>query len=95
MIKLIAYLGNYGAEYNLTRHNVAWFFADSMPWANKLYWQNKFKGQFSSCTPEELAVWACETGIAAKKDGSPVHIPEEAPEHLYFIKPETYMNLSG
>lgn len=95
MIKLIAYLGNYGAEYNLTRHNVAWFFADSMPWAGKLYWQSKFKGQFASCTPAELAQWACDAGVAAKKDGSPVLVPEEAPDHIYFIKPETYMNLSG
>ena len=95
MIKLIAYLGNYGNEYKLTRHNVAWFFADSMPWAGKLNWQNKFKGRLASCTLTELAQWACDTGVASKKDGSPVHIPEEAPEHIYFLKPETYMNLSG
>ena len=30
-----------------------------------------------------------------KKDGSPALVPEEAPSHIYFLKPQTYMNLSG
>ena len=33
--------------------------------------------------------------ICSKKDGSPVLVPEEAPAHIYFLKPMTYMNLSG
>ena len=31
MIKLVAFLGNYGREYEKTRHNVAWYFEDSLP----------------------------------------------------------------
>ena len=81
MIKLVAFLGNYGREYEKTRHNVAWFFEDSLPFANRLNWQNKFKGEISSCTPQELAQWACDTKICSKKDGSPVLVPEEAPAH--------------
>lgn len=95
MIKLVAFLGNYGAEYNLTRHNVAWFFSDSLPWADKFSWQTKFKGQIASCAPSDLAAWACDAGVASKKDGTPVIVPEEAPDKIYFLKPETYMNLSG
>lgn len=94
MIKLVAFLGNYGREYEKTRHNVAWQFADSLPFANKLYWQSKFKGNYAVVEPEQLAQWCADSGILSKKDGSPVIIPEEM-EKVYFLKPETYMNLSG
>ena len=95
MIQLVAFLGNYGKEYEKTRHNVAWFFEDSLPFAGKLSWQRKFKGQFASITPQELSEWACDCKICSKKDGTPVLVPEQSPEHIYFLKPETYMNLSG
>lgn len=95
MIKLVAFLGNYGKEYEKTRHNVSWYFEDSLPFAGKLSWQNKFKGEIASFTPQELSQWACDTKICSKKDGSPVLVPEEAPSHIYFLKPLTYMNLSG
>lgn len=95
MIKLVAFLGNYGKEYEKTRHNVSWYFEDSLPFAAKLSWQNKFKGELASFTPAELAQWACDTKICSKKDGSPVLVPEETPAHIYFLKPLTYMNLSG
>ena len=95
MIKLVAFLGNYGKEYEKTRHNVSWYFEDSLPFANRLSWQSKFKGEIASFTPAELSQWACDTKICTKKDGSPVLVPEEAPAHIYFLKPMTYMNLSG
>ena len=95
MIKLVAFLGNYGKEYEKTRHNVSWYFEDSLPFAGKLSWQSKFKGEIASFTPAELSQWACEAKICSKKDGSPVLVPEEAPAHIYFLKPMTYMNLSG
>ena len=95
MIKLVAFLGNYGKEYDKTRHNVAWYYEDSLPFANKLSWQSMFNGEIASLTPTELAQWACDTKICSKKDGSPVLVPEEAPDHIYFLKPMTYMNLSG
>ncbi len=95
MIKLVAFLGNYGKEYEKTRHNVSWYFADSLPFANKLSWQNKFKGEIASCTPDELALWARDCKICSTKEGEPVRVPEEAPAHIYFLKPLTYMNLSG
>ena len=69
MIKLVAFLGNYGSEYSGTRHNVAWQFADSLACLSSVNWQKKFKGLFASKTVEGRQV--------------------------YFLKPETYMNLSG
>ena len=95
MIKLVAFLGNYGQEYEKTRHSVSWFYEDSLPFAGRLSWQSKFKGEIASFSPAELAQWACDYKIASKKDGSPVLVPEEAPAHIYFLKPMTYMNLSG
>ena len=95
MIKLVAFLGNYGSEYDKTRHNVAWYYADSLPFAEKLIFQSKFKGEFASASPTEISQWACEYKICSKKDGSPVLVSEEAPSHIYFLKPFTYMNLSG
>ena len=95
MIKLVAFLGNYGKEYEKTRHNVSGYFEDSLPFASRLSWQNKFKGEIASFTPAELSQWACDTKICSKKDGSPVLVPDEAPSHIYFLKPLTYMNLSG
>ena len=86
MIKLVAFLGNYGREYEKTRHNVAWYFADSLPFASHLSWQSKFKGEITSLTPQELSAWACDAKICS---------PQEAPAHIYFLKPMTYMNLSG
>ena len=87
MIKLVAFLGNYGKEYEKTRHNVSWYFEDSLPFAGKLSWQNKFKGELATLTPQELSQWACDTKICSKKDGSPMLVPEEAPAHIYFLKP--------
>lgn len=95
MIELVAFLGNYGREYEKTRHNVAWYFEDSLPFASKLNWQNKFKGEIASITPLELSNFACDEKICSTKEGLPVKVPEDAPSHIYFLKPQTYMNLSG
>ncbi|MBO5236748.1 MAG: aminoacyl-tRNA hydrolase [Spirochaetaceae bacterium] len=70
MITLVAFLGNYGSKYSGNRHNVAWQFADSLPFAHKLNWQHKFKGSYAS-------------------------LDNLGQERVYFLKPETYMNLSG
>lgn len=95
MIKLVAFLGNYGSEYEHTRHNVAWQFASQLPFYNKLSFQQKFKGDYAVVETQKLAEWFSETGMYAKKDGSVANIPENAPDKIYFLKPLTYMNLSG
>lgn len=73
-ISLVVFLGNYGEEYKMTRHNAAWLFASSLDFFQNLSWQRKFKGQ-----------WA--------KLGFPGTDGKERP--VYFLMPETYMNLSG
>jgi len=47
VIKLYAFLGNYGREYAGNRHNVAWHFLESLPFFPELLWERKFKGRFA------------------------------------------------
>lgn len=81
-ISLVAFLGNYGREYENTRHNVAWLFEKSLSFSGKLNWQSKFKGQFCKIDRSLLV------GENQLKD-------DLIGESVYFLKPETYMNLSG
>lgn len=96
MISLVAFLGNYGREYKGTRHNTAWNFADELPYQNAFNWQTKFKGQYASIDTSSFVDIAVRSyPDLAGKDGNPPVLPKDAPEKLYFLKPETYMNLSG
>ena len=69
MIKLVVGVGNPGAEYELTRHNVAWILFEFCPFTEGGAWKSKFKGQYLDATVNG--------------------------EKVYFLKPDTYMNLSG
>lgn len=95
MIQLIAYLGNYGREYAGTRHNVAWLFEQSLPFSSQISWQNKFKADFSSVDTETLVSWLCDLSLLKRRDDGSLPLPDNAPKKLYFLKPLTYMNLSG
>ena len=95
MISLVAFLGNYGREYEQTRHNVAWQFAESLPFYQKFSWQEKFKGDYAVAEPAALAEWFQQTGLLTTKDGGAAPLPKNAPDKIYFLKPLTYMNLSG
>lgn len=95
MIKLVAFLGNYGEEYRNSRHNVAWQFAAQLPFYDKFYFQGKFKGDYAAAETRTLAGWMAETGALTTKDGGVPRVPDDAPEKIYFLKPLTYMNLSG
>ena len=88
MIRLVAFLGNYGRTYENTRHNAAWLFADSLPFAHRLSWQHKFKGAFCSLDASRLASWADEYHLGTSN-------ARTASDAIYFLKPETYMNASG
>ena len=89
MISLVAFLGNYGREYEKTRHNAAWIFEEALPFASKLNWQSKFKGQYAVMDRDvirEMSESIC---------GKSIKCAAAASEKVYFLKPETYMNLSG
>ncbi len=95
MIKLVAFLGNYGREYEKTRHNVAWQFAQSLPFYSRLSWQEKFKGEFCAVDMKNLASYFFETNLLSTKDGNPPRVLDDFPEKIFFLKPLTFMNLSG
>ncbi len=68
-ISLVAALGNPGAKYERTRHNIAWQMIEKLPYYHELDWTAKFKGEF-----------------ALRRFGD---------EPVFFLKPSTFMNLSG
>ncbi|MDR2176686.1 MAG: aminoacyl-tRNA hydrolase [Treponema sp.] len=80
MIDLVVFLGNPGREYARNRHNAAWLFAERLPFYASLVWRNKFKGLYACLESNRLG-----GGIAGQ--------PE--PRKLHFLKPETFMNVSG
>ena len=95
MFRLVAFLGNYGEEYKNSRHNAAWQFASQLPFYDKFSFQSKFKGDYVAVETRTLAEWMGETGVFTTKEGGSPRVPESAPEKIYFLKPLTYMNLSG
>ena len=53
LIKLYAFLGNYGHEYSGNRHNVAWQFLEALPFYGELKWDHKFKGRYATRETKE------------------------------------------
>ncbi len=47
MIRLVAFLGNPGIEYSMTRHNIAWLLAEAGGYLDSLSWQKKFSGYYA------------------------------------------------
>ena len=95
MIQLVAFLGNYGREYENSRHNTAWLFEKSLPFSNKFSWQSKYKSDFCAVDYEAFALWLKDAGLIKVHQDGTLAVPKDAPKKLYFIKPMTYMNLSG
>ncbi|MBQ4237571.1 MAG: aminoacyl-tRNA hydrolase [Treponema sp.] len=95
MIQLIAFLGNYGREYEQTRHNVAWLFESSLPFSSKISWSQKYKAEFCAVDYDVFAKWLCDAGLIKARDDGSLPVPSDAPKKIYFMKPLTYMNLSG
>lgn len=95
MIQLVAFLGNYGREYENTRHNAGWIFERNLSFASKLNFQNKYKAEFCAVDYETVVKWLCDAGLAKLRSDGSLPIPDGAPSKLYFMKPLTYMNLSG
>ncbi len=57
MIRLYAFLGNYGREYAGNRHNAAWLFLESLPFYDELRWERKFKGRFATRETDAGRTW--------------------------------------
>lgn len=95
MIRLAAFLGNIGSSYAKNRHNTAWQFASALPFYGELSWQQKFKGEYAVLTFAEFAEKAKKYFPSLlNKEGNLV-TPKNPPDKIYFLKPGTFMNLSG
>lgn len=70
-IRVVVALGNFGAKYALTRHNIAWQMMEFLSFYHELDWQEKFRGVYAT------------------------YLETQRMEKIYFLKPMTYMNLSG
>ena len=57
VIRLYAFLGNFGREYSGHRHNVAWHFLESLPFYGELRWERKFKGRFATRETDTGRTW--------------------------------------
>lgn len=95
MIRLAAFLGNHGSQYEKTRHNVAWQFAAALPFCAELRWQEKFKGEWTCMEFPLFAKIAAESFPQILNAEGELPLPKSAPEKIYFLKPHTFMNLSG
>jgi PTH1 family peptidyl-tRNA hydrolase len=69
MVRICAFLGNVGREYERNRHNVAWQFLDASSASAGLSWSRKHRGRVAQAERGGARVW--------------------------FLKPETFVNLSG
>ena len=85
MIELVGFFGNPGKEYSQNRHNVGFLLAEKLPFHNVLSWQKKFKGLYAAMDRSRLIEFLPGEFSA----------PPEAASRLHFVKPQTYMNLSG
>ena len=85
MIQLVAFLGNYGKEYEKTRHNTAWQFADSLPFYSRLNWSNKFQGQIASLDYSEFVNLASNAYSELSKNGEGPNVPKNAPSKIFFL----------
>ncbi|MDR0730461.1 MAG: aminoacyl-tRNA hydrolase [Treponema sp.] len=103
MLDLVVFLGNPGREYERNRHNAAWLFAECLPFSASLLWREKFKG-FYACLESGLVDGYSSAGGPVGE--SPPAVPESEAAHggpprkppsrkLHFLKPKTFMNVSG
>lgn len=85
-IKLIAGLGNPGAEYAHTRHNAGFWLIDELAWAwnTRLKEEKKFFGEVARVTRPEGEIWLLKPNTFMNRSGQAV----AALASFYKIKPE-------
>ena len=88
-IKLIVGLGNPGREYEHTRHNAGFWFADELAWQWKAAFkeEKKFFGEVARVARPEGDVWLLKPNTFMNRSGQAV----AALAQFYKIKPEEIM----
>jgi len=85
MLELAVFLGNPGREYSRNRHNAGFLLAERFPFNAALSWQKKFSSSYTSMERSRLQAYISDDLLPMTETEGRIH----------FIKPETYMNLSG
>ena len=93
MLHLVVFLGNPGAEYARNRHNAGWMLAEALPFFSVLNWEKKFKSLYT-CLNDICKLFPNELPRSIQDDLLE-SVPVTQSGKLHFIKPQTYMNLSG
>jgi PTH1 family peptidyl-tRNA hydrolase len=94
MIELVAFLGNKGFQYAKNRHNAAWLLANELPFSSNLSWREKFHGEYASLDGIVLEKYLTEN-ISLDDEKSLLQKKIKFADKIHFIKPNTFMNLSG
>lgn len=99
MIRLFAFLGNYGREYAGNRHNVAWQLLSSLPPAQGLGWERKFKGKAAFMDIPEGRIWLLMPETYMNNSGESVaelaRFYRIAPEEIMAVHDELEMPLGN
>ncbi|MDR3302226.1 MAG: aminoacyl-tRNA hydrolase [Spirochaetaceae bacterium] len=90
---MLVFLGNPGSVYAKNRHNAGRFLAERFSFP--LYWTNKFKGLFSSLPGGAFTSEFVAETEAPYLDRLSVAPAPRLSGAIYFLEPETFMNLSG
>ncbi|MDR0400343.1 MAG: aminoacyl-tRNA hydrolase [Treponema sp.] len=97
MVDLVVFLGNPGRQYALNRHNAGWLFAEALPFFQALSWQKKYKGSFAQAGAGFIGSFLSGPDSPPEAGGNPAPeagIPDPS-RKIAFLKPETFMNVSG
>ena len=92
MIKLIVGLGNPGAQYELTRHNIAWILLDTHPELERSNWKEKFKGQYADFNLKGEKIYALKPhtfmNLSGESVGPMCKFFKIAPEEILVVQDE-------
>lgn len=72
MMKLIAFLGNPGREYERSRHNIGWMVADLLTDRYGLSWQEKFSGKLALLAAQRCKVSLLKPATFMNRSGMSV-----------------------
>jgi PTH1 family peptidyl-tRNA hydrolase len=96
MIELAVFLGNPGRQYEHNRHNVAWLFAEALPFYRSLNWQKKYKGLYAAAdVPNRLHLLKPETfmNVSGEAAAAAASFFKISPESILVIHDELELPL--
>lgn len=84
MIKMAAFAGNPGREYEKTRHNIGWMVLDAFPGSGTFNWKKKFNGQWTDYYSDSNKIIILKPETFMNNTGKSA----QAAAHFFKIKPE-------